>query len=75
MPIKKPTLPPMAGYVEVEYGGSRAYRNVQTGEIYGYESPTETQLLGQAITALETDKADKSELNELTAAIERGLTL
>lgn len=31
--ITKPTLKPMRGYVEVERGGKRMYRNVKTGEI------------------------------------------
>ena len=35
MPITKPQLPPKAGYVEVEYNGKRAYKNIATGEILG----------------------------------------
>lgn len=31
--ITKPKLKPMRGYVEVEVGGKRMYRNVKTGEI------------------------------------------
>ena len=37
--ITKPTLPPKAGYVEVEIDGQRVYRNAETGEIYGHETP------------------------------------
>lgn len=33
MAISKPTLPPKAGYVEVEVDGIRRYKNVSTGEI------------------------------------------
>ena len=31
MAISKPTLPPKAGYVEVEIDGRRTYCNVETG--------------------------------------------
>lgn len=31
--IIKPTLPPKAGYVEVETGSGRTYQNVKTGEL------------------------------------------
>ena len=33
MAISKPTLPPKAGYVEVEVDGIRRYKNVSTGKI------------------------------------------
>lgn len=36
--ITNPMLKPMSGYVEVEVGGVRMYKNVTTGEIL---SPTE----------------------------------
>ena len=39
MAIAKPILPPKAGYVEVEIDGKRVYKNVETGEIYGQETP------------------------------------
>ena len=29
--INKPTLPPISGYVEVEIGGVRKYKNIVTG--------------------------------------------
>ena len=31
--IRKPKLKPMRGFVEVERGGRRVYKNVKTGEI------------------------------------------
>ena len=37
--INKPMLPPKKGYVEVEIDGKRVYKNVETGEIYGHETP------------------------------------
>lgn len=50
--ITKPTLKPMRGYVEVEHGGKRMYRNVKTGEIVepgatftGDNEPTVEELL------------------------------
>lgn len=42
MAITRPTLPPKAGYVEVEVDGKRTYRNVATGVLIEDEvsSPT-----------------------------------
>lgn len=37
--ITRPQLPPKAGYVEDEIDGIRVYRNVETGETYGRETP------------------------------------
>lgn len=48
MPISKPLLPPLRGYVEVEVGGVRRYRNIATGYIVGEEpepGPTEGEQL------------------------------
>ena len=41
MPISKPLLPPLRGYVEVEVGGVRRYRNIETGYIVGEEPEPE----------------------------------
>lgn len=41
MPISKPLLPPLRGYVEVEVGGVRRYRNIETGYILGEEPEPE----------------------------------
>ena len=43
MAITNPTLPPKAGYVEVEVDGERTYRNVETGELIGQETPREPE--------------------------------
>ena len=34
MAIHNVTLPPINGYVEVEYGTGRAYKSIDTGKIY-----------------------------------------
>lgn len=34
MAIHNVTLPQIAGYVEVEYMGGRAYKNLETGQVY-----------------------------------------
>jgi hypothetical protein len=39
MAITNPTLPPKAGYVEVEVDGVRTYKNVQTGVLIHEEEP------------------------------------
>lgn len=39
MPITKPQLPPLTGYAETEADGRRVYRNIETGEILGQETP------------------------------------
>ena len=59
MAITKPLLPPKAGYVEVEINGTRKYKNVETGEIYGEE----------------TEKPDSEYVTyaELAAAIREGV--
>lgn len=36
--ITVPTLPPKAGYVEVELNGEHFYRNIVTGELLGAET-------------------------------------
>ena len=47
MPITKPILPPIRGYVEVEVDGRRTYRNVETGALiddeplYAAKTPAE----------------------------------
>ena len=41
MPISKPLLPPLRGYGEVEVGGGRRYRNIETGYILGEEPEPE----------------------------------
>ncbi|MBD5356505.1 MAG: hypothetical protein HDR88_06065 [Bacteroides sp.] len=46
--IRKPELPPKAGYVEVEVGGVRRYRSVITGMLLEEEPaprPTAEELL------------------------------
>lgn len=46
--ITKPELPPRAGYVEVEVGGARRYRNVAIGVLLEDEpapEPTSDELL------------------------------
>ena len=45
MAITNPTLPPKAGYVEVEVDGKRTYRSVETGALIDEEeagTPEET---------------------------------
>lgn len=41
--ITKPTLPPKAGYVEVEVNGQRVYKNAATGVLI-HDEPEHTQL-------------------------------
>ena len=41
MPISKPLLPPLRGDVEVDVGGVRRYRNIETGYILGEEPEPE----------------------------------
>ena len=41
MPISKPLLPPLRGYVEVAVGGVRRYRSIETGYILGEEPEPE----------------------------------
>ena len=55
--ITKPTLPPKAGYVEVEYNGERRYKDVTTGKILG-EPPALEEAKTTAITASKTALAD-----------------
>lgn len=61
MAISKPTLPPKAGYVEVEVDGKRTYRNVQTGVLIESEpadtEPTQLDILEAQVTytAMMTD--------------------
>ncbi|MBP1737270.1 MAG: hypothetical protein H6Q60_1151 [Oscillospiraceae bacterium] len=54
--ITTPQLPPKAGYVEDEVDGVRVYRNADTGELMGEESPTEAEITAvttaEAITCL-----------------------
>uniref|UniRef100_UPI0026032C34 hypothetical protein n=1 Tax=uncultured Dysosmobacter sp. TaxID=2591384 RepID=UPI0026032C34 len=33
--LHKPVLPPRKGYVEVDVGGVRCYKNAETGQILG----------------------------------------
>lgn len=46
MPISKPILPPVKGFVEVESNGERVYKEVSTGKLFraipSY-NPTEEQ--------------------------------
>lgn len=61
MAIAKPTLPPKAGYVEVESGGKRTYKNVQTGVLIDNEpaesEPTQLDIIEAQVTytAMMTD--------------------
>lgn len=52
--IKRPALPPRAGYVEAEANGTRVYVNVRTGAPLGREGelPSLTALLA-SVTGLE----------------------
>lgn len=50
--ITKPKLKPMRGYVEVERGGKRMYRNIKTGEIV------------EPAAAVDTDAAEQKEFEE-----------
>ena len=46
MPISKPTLPPVKGFVEVESNGERVYKEVSTGKLFRVipsYNPTEEQ--------------------------------
>ena len=68
MAITRPTLPPKAGYVEVEVNGKRTYRNVATGVLIEDEVPTPTT--EERITALEAENALlKEQLAETDEAI------
>lgn len=54
MAISRPTLPPKAGYVEVEVdGGRRTYKNVKTGTLIENEKITITPSLEERFAALE----------------------
>ena len=57
--ITTPQLPPKAGYVEVELDGKRVYKNAETGEIYGSETP----------------KPELADYDALAAAIREGVNL
>lgn len=37
--VTTPILPPKKGYVEVEVNGVRLYKNIETGELLGNETP------------------------------------
>lgn len=56
--IKKPKLPPKAGYVEVEVNGKRTYRNIETGELIGHETILTDK---QRVSALEEALAQTDE--------------
>ena len=74
----KPKLPPRKGYVEVILNGERAYRNTQTGEIVrpGVPAAESNKGGGADIALLRAEIAElRSENAELSAAIERGLSL
>ena len=64
MIISKPQLPPINGYVEIEVNGKRVYKKIDTE-------------LDQKVTALETSKADKTDVeniwDELAAAYTEGV--
>ncbi len=48
--IKRPLLPPLAGYVEAEIDGVRVYKNAVTGEIRGQEKQaSDTEVLNVLI--------------------------
>lgn len=54
--ISKPAYPPKAGYIEVEYGGRRYYKCLETGTLYTPETlPTERpeSEVEQRVTSLE----------------------
>lgn len=51
MAIMTPTLPPKAGYVEVEVDGVRKYKNVATGYILG-EEPTDAYTTDDVLNEL-----------------------
>lgn len=51
MAITRPTLPPKAGYVEVEVDGIRTYRNAKTGVLIGDETPVEEPITWDAMAA------------------------
>lgn len=60
MEITKPSLPPKAGYVEVEIDGRRTYRNVATGVLI------EDEARSSGMTGTITDE-------EAAAAIREGV--
>ena len=41
--ITRPTLPPKAGYVEVEVNGVHTYKNVKTGVLIGNDAVVEKE--------------------------------
>ena len=61
--ITNPTLPPKEGYVEVEVGGRRTYRNVKTGILIDYETSTVTP----------TSEPDTAIWDELAEAYKQGV--
>ena len=68
MAITRPTLPPKAGYVEVEVNGKRTYRNVSTGILIEDETPAPT--LEERLAALEAENALlKKQIADTTEAI------
>jgi hypothetical protein len=70
MTISKPSLPPKAGYVEVEVDGVRTYRNVSTGVLVGDEVPAPT--LEQRVADLEVQlqQADEAAIELYEAQLE-----
>lgn len=59
MIITRPTLPPKAGYVEVEVNGARTYKNVETGILIDDEVPTPT--VDERVAELEAQLAESDE--------------
>lgn len=53
MAIHKATLPPKAGYVEVEVNGARVYKCIATGEIMASDAILKSP--DEKIVSLETD--------------------
>lgn len=55
--ITRPTLPPKRGYVEVEVGGRRTYRNVKTGVLIEQESTESKPTTEERLDTLEASLA------------------
>ena len=60
MAITRPTLPPKAGYVEVEVNGVRTYKNIITGIFIDNEISTPT--IDERVTTLEDQVAQADEV-------------
>ena len=69
MPLIKPTLPPIEGYVEIEVNGKRTYRNIKTGLTIEQE-----QALAYKTDEKIFQEAQSTKISELSTACNQTIT-